>query len=124
LKKTIILYYDKECPFCKEYTKLLKLKKDFVIVLKDARVNFAEISKVCNELDINDGFIVLYENKSYQGPKALQFLNTAVDKNTFIGKLHFLFKYENIFSHILYKVFFTLRKLIFFFLKKNDKIGF
>ena len=124
MKKTITLYYDRECPFCKKYTKLLKLKNNFDIIFKDARVSFFEISEVCDNLDINDGFIVLYENKSYQGPKALQFLNTAVDKNTFIGKLHFLFKYENTFSHILYKVFFTLRKIIFFILNKNDKIGF
>ncbi len=122
MKKIITLYYDNECPFCKNYTNLLKLKKDFEIILKDARTNLDAIKSFCNKLDINDGFIVVYETKCYQGAKALQFLNTAVDKNTFIGKLHFLFKYENIFSTILYKIFYNLRKIVFFLLNKSSKL--
>jgi len=122
LKKIINLYYDEECPFCDNYTKLLKLKEDFEIVLKGARINLNDIKQLCNNLDINDGFIVVYERRCYQGVKALHFLNTAVDKKTFIGKLHFLFKYENIFSDILYKLFFNLRKIIFLLLNKNTKI--
>ena len=122
MKKTITLYYDKECPFCDKYVKLLKLKENFQIILKDARVNLDEIKQLCNNLDINNGFVVIYENRCFQGSNALQFLNTAVDKTTFIGKFHFLFKYDNLFSNILYKLFFNLRKIIFFLLNKNPKI--
>lgn len=122
MKKQIILYYDQECPFCKNYTKLLILKEDFEIELKNARNNLDNIKQLCNNLDINNGFIVVYENNCYQGVKALEFLNTAVDKKSFIGKLHFLFKYENFFSKSLYKIFFNLRKILFLFLNKNSKI--
>ena len=122
LKQKITLYYDKQFPFCSKYANLLKLKENFEITLKDARENQSEISLLCGNLDINDGFIVLYKNDCFQGAKALAFLNSAVDKTTLLGKLHFFFRYNNIFSNLLYKLFFILRKIILFILGKNSKI--
>ena len=122
LKQKLTLYYDKQCPFCSKYANLLKLKENFEITLKDARQNLSEISSICEKLDINDGFIVVYKNHCFQGSKALAFLNSAVDKDTFLGKLHFIFRYDNIFSKILYNVLFILRKIILFVLRKDSKI--
>ena len=122
MKQNITLYYDKQCPFCSKYANLLKLKENFKISLKDARKNLDEIALVCGSLNINDGFIVIYENNCFQGAKALGFLNSAVDKDTFLGKLHFIFRYDNFFSKILYNVLFILRKIILFVLRKYSKI--
>ena len=118
----ITLYYDKECPFCSKYANLLKLKENFEIIHKDARQNLSQISLVCGNLDINDGFIVVYKNDCFQGAKALEFLNSAVDKTTILGKLHFFFSYENIFSQVLYRILFILRKFILFILRRDSKI--
>lgn len=122
MKQKITLYYDKQCPFCSKYANFLKLKENFEITLKDARENQSEISIFCGKLDINDGFIVLYKNDCFQGAKALEFLNSAVDKTTLLGKLHFFFAYETVFSKILYKILFILRKVILFILRKDSKI--
>lgn len=122
MKQKITLYYDKQCPFCTKYANLLKLKENFEITLKDARENLDEISVLCKNLDINDGFIVLYKNDCFQGAKALEFLNRAVDKTTILGKLHFFFAYENIFSKFLYKTLFILRKIVLFILRKDSNI--
>ena len=122
MKQKITLYYDNQCPFCSKYAKLLKLKENFEINLKDARENIDEISVLCKNLDINDGFIVLYKNDCFQGAKALEFLNRAVDKTTILGKLHFFFAYENIFSKFLYKTLFILRKIALFILRKDSNI--
>ena len=84
MKQKITFYYDKQCPFCSKYANFLKLKENFEITLKDARENLDEISLICGKLDINDGFIVVYENHCFQGSKALAFLNSAVDKTTFL----------------------------------------
>jgi predicted DCC family thiol-disulfide oxidoreductase YuxK len=118
----LTLYYDKQCPFCSKYANFLKLKENFEITLKDARQNLDEIALICKNLNINDGFIVIYKNECFQGAKALEFLNSAVDKTTFLGKLHFLFRYDNLFSNLLYKLFFIWRKIILFILGKNSKI--
>lgn len=122
MKQKLILYYDKQCPFCSKYANLLKLKENFEINLKDARENLDEISVLCKNLDINDGFIVIYKNDCFQGAKALEFLNRAVDKTTILGKLHFFFAYENIFSKFLYKTLFILRKIALFILRKDSNI--
>jgi hypothetical protein len=122
LKQKLTLYYDNQCPFCSKYANFLKLKENFEITLKDARENQSEISLVCENLNINDGFIVIYENNCFQGVKALELLNSAVDKDTFLGKLHFIFRYDNIFSKILYKILFILRKIILFVLRKDSQI--
>ena len=122
MKQKLTLYYDKQCPFCSKYANLLKLKENFEITLKDARENIDEISVLCKNLDINDGFIVIYKNDCFQGAKALEFLNRAVDKTTILGKLHFFFAYENIFSKFLYKTLFILRKIALFILRKDSNI--
>ena len=122
MKQKITLYYDKQCPFCTKYANLLKLKENFEITLKDARENLNEISVLCKNLDINDGFIVIYKNDCFQGAKALEFLNRAVDKTTILGKLHFFFAYENNFSKFLYKTLFILRKIVLFILRKDSNI--
>ena len=100
----------------------MKLKKSFDLKLIDARKNKIELENICKNLDINDGFIVVYENYCFQGAKALEFLNSAVDKTTILGKLHFFFAYENVFSKFLYKILFILRKFILFILRKDSKI--
>ena len=122
MKQKITLYYDKQCPFCSKYANLLKLKENFEITLKDARENLSEMSFVCGNLNINDGFIVVYKNDCFQGSKALAFLNSAIDKTTILGKLHFFFAYETVFSKFLYKILFILRKVILFILRKDSQI--
>lgn len=118
----IIIFYDEECPFCKNYTNFLKLKKNFDLKLIDARKNKIELENICKNLDINEGFIVVYKDDCFQGSKALEFLNSAVDKTTILGKLHFFFAYDNTFSKLLYKILFILRKFILFILRKDSKI--
>lgn len=122
MKQKLTLYYDKQCPFCSKYANFLKLKENFEITLKDARENLDEISLICENLNINEGFIVVYKNDCFQGARALAFLNSAVDKTTILGKFHFFFRYDNLFSNLLYKLFFILRKIILFILGKNSKI--
>jgi len=116
-KEKIFIYYDKDCPFCKNYVNFLELKDNYELILKNVREEKNEI-----KLDINDGFIVVFKGKFYQGSKALKFLNNIVNKNTIVGKLHIFFKYDNIFSKFLYKVIFLLRKVLLFLIGKKSKI--
>jgi predicted DCC family thiol-disulfide oxidoreductase YuxK len=114
MKELIILYYDKFCPFCNNYAHFLKLKEEFEIELKDINKYINEITFLSKDINIEDGFIVVYKSTYYQGARALKFLDSVVEKRTFLGKLHFLFKYDNFFSNILYKILLTLRKIALF----------
>lgn len=114
MKESIILYYDEICPFCNNYAQVLKLKEQFKIELKDINISTDEIASLSKNINIEDGFIVVYKNTYYQGARALQFLDSVVEKRTFLGKLHFLFKYDNFFSNTLYKILLILRKIALF----------
>ena len=114
MKESIILYYDEICPFCNNYAQVLKLKEQFKIELKDINISTDEIASLSKNINIEDGFIVVYKNTYYQGARALQFLDSVVEKRTFLGKLHFLFKYDNFFSNTLYKILLILRKVALF----------
>ncbi len=114
MKESIILYYDEICPFCNNYAQVLKLKEQFKIELKDINISTDEIASLSKDINIEDGFIVVYRNTYYQGARALQFLDSVVEKRTFLGKLHFLFKYDNFFSNTLYKILLILRKFALF----------
>ena len=114
MKESIILYYDEVCPFCNNYAQVLKLKEQFKIELKDINISTDEIASLSKNINIEDGFIVVYKNTYYQGARALQFLDSVVEKKTFLGKLHFLFKYDNFFSNTLYKILLILRKVALF----------
>lgn len=114
MKESIILYYDEICPFCNNYAQVLKLKEQFKIELKDINISIDEIASLSKDINIEDGFIVVYRNTYYQGARALQFLDSVVEKRTFLGKLHFLFKYDNFFSNTLYKILLILRKIALF----------
>ena len=114
MKESIILYYDEICPFCNNYAQVLKLKEQFKIELKDINISTDEIASLSKNINIEDGFIVVYKNTYYQGVRALQFLDSVVEKRTFLGKLHFLFKYDNFFSNTLYKILLISRKVSLF----------
>ncbi|MDY0053016.1 MAG: hypothetical protein RBR65_10790 [Aliarcobacter sp.] len=114
MKELIILYYDEVCPFCNNYVHYLKLKEGFKIELKDINKSVDELTFLSKNINIEDGFIVVYKNTYYQGARALQFLDSVVEKNSVSGKLHFLFKYDNFFSNTLYKILLILRKIALF----------
>lgn len=119
-KEKIEIYFDKECPFCNSYVNYLKLKDGYLLVLKNAREHKDELD--FTKLDINKGFIVVYKDNFYQGEMALKFINSIVKKDTFIGKMHFLFKYDNFFSRFLYKSLLIIRKLFLYSLKIKSNI--
>ncbi|MDD3025222.1 MAG: hypothetical protein PHY49_01460 [Aliarcobacter skirrowii] len=119
-KEKIEIYFDKECPFCNSYVNYLKLKDNYLLVLKNAREHKDELD--FTKLDINKGFIVVYKDNFYQADMALKFINSIVKKDTFIGKMHFLFKYDNFFSRFLYKFLLIIRNLFLYSLKIKSNI--
>ena len=118
IKEKITIYYDKECPFCNSYVGYLKLKDSYELILKNIR----EDKNIDTKFDINNGFIVNFKDNFFQGSKALKFLNSVVNKDTFLGKIHFFFTYDNVFSNFLYKILFILRRVVLFLMKKKSKI--
>ena len=123
--KKIKLYYDKECPFCNQYSKYVELKKIFNIEVINARENPKTLKKF-NDLgyDINKGMLIEYEEMVYQGSDAIQMIDKHLSKNTIQDK--FLSMIVNLpgFKSIFYPIAKIFRRVILKVLGKNTKIEF
>lgn len=122
MKQKLTLYYDHECPFCKNYAGFIQLKRHYDLELKNAREYHAEIRSLCKELDINEGLVVLVEGKCLQGIDALRYLDTAMEKKGLLAKLHGIWNVKNSLSPLLYRGIKSLRKMVLFLLGRKSDI--
>ncbi len=115
----IKLYYDKECPFCKKYAQILKLKQNHEVTILNAREYKSDIM-LFNEkgFDINEGFIIYIDEKEIlQGSKAVIFLDKISDKKLFLVDTW-------LFKKIVYPIIKQIRKAVLLILGKNPNIKF
>ncbi len=123
MKEKLILYYDKECPFCSNYARFLELKKSHTLLLKNARESLDEIHVSCPGLDINEGMIIDVGGQCLQGVDALAYLDSIIICESFFARVHHsLWRLPPVFTHPLYSILKTLRKVILFIIGKKNKI--
>lgn len=118
--QNLTLYYDGECPICKRYTMFLKLKKDYHLILKDARESI-ELEDICtlNQIDINDGMILITEtNEILQGGWALLYLKKISNNKNLFYRI-FISKSM---IRITYPILKNIRLLLLKILRKKLKI--
>ena len=110
--KKVKLYYDDECPFCKEYSKYIELRKQCDIELCNARDNLKKIEEFrVKGYDINNGMIVEIEDDSmlYLGADAAKILDSMIAKKGFIDKsMSFIVKLP-LFNSIIYPIIKAIR---------------
>jgi len=122
MKKKLILYYDKECPFCRNYARFLELKKSHMLLLKNSREFLDEIHASCPDLDINEGMIIHVEGQCLQGTDALTYLDDIITQKSFFSRVHRLWRLPTVFTRPLYSMLKTLRKVILFIIGKKSRI--
>jgi predicted DCC family thiol-disulfide oxidoreductase YuxK len=107
---------DKDCPFCKNYAQLIKLKKSNDITIINARDNILDIKEFAKKgFDINNGVIVVADTLIFQGSDAIIFLQKVTN-----GKL---FLYDNIlFKKVLYPIIKFIRRVLLIILGKTPNI--
>jgi len=122
--KTVKVYYDKQCPFCREYSRYIKLKKSVHLELIDAREALDDINKFRSlGYDINDGMIIyiLEEEKILLGAKALKALDKLSKNRGFLRYVHKIVL-TTTFEKILYPLIKTIRKITLSLLNKSTDI--
>lgn len=122
MKPTLILYYDKECPFCNRYAAYLTLKKSYRLHLKNARVSLDEIGTNCPDMDINEGMILHAETRCLQGTDALAYLDHLLLRHSFFGKIHRVWSLSPWLTIPLYSVLKLLRRSVLFLMGKKSDI--
>ena len=69
LKSSNWILYDGDCPFCRSYVSLLRLRKAIgPVTILSARDRGAEFDQVCAaELNLDEGMVLHYEGQLYHG---------------------------------------------------------
>ncbi len=111
--KQISLYYDDECPFCKEYSKYIELRKKYEVQLINARESIEKIKTFREKgFDINDGMIVELDGDIYQGADAAKLLDECISKDKFIDKVISFFVKVPGFKQVIYPIILLFRRII------------
>ena len=93
MKKNVEIYYDGDCPFCTYFVILSKLKKKYKVSIKNLRIFPDKVKEFKKKsYDVNEGMVVIFENKIYHGHEAVYIITKLSDKRYF--------------SSILYKILF------------------
>lgn len=124
----IVLVYDKECPACDNYCRLVRIREDIgEIVLLDAR----EPSAILDEVtalgwDIDQGMVLKMDSQLYYGADAIHALALISSRSGFFNRVNYwVFKSSRL-SHIFYPLLRFLRNLLLKLLGKTkiNNLGF
>jgi len=102
---SIIIIYDGDCPFCKTYIGLTRLRQVANTYLLDAR----EEPSLCQELldkDVNldEGMVIIINNEIHHGGEAMNMIALLTSKNTLFNKLCYFVFSKPIISKYAYPV--------------------
>lgn len=121
MTKQVVLVYDKECPACDNYCRLVRIREDIgELVLVDAR----DPSPILDEItalgwDIDQGMVLKLEQQLYYGSDAIHMLSLLGSRSGVFNRLNYwLFKSKRL-SHLLYPLLRALRNLLLKLLGKT-----
>ncbi len=74
--KEIVLYYDGECPICRQYSTYVELRKHFDVKICNAREYMDAMNDFAQKgYNINQGMILIIDDEIYQGHHVIVKLN-------------------------------------------------
>ena len=102
----IVVVYDHECPFCRRYCQLLRLRQEFTEV---ELVNARESHPLCEEinrlgLSLDDGMVVQLENEIYHGADAMHILALLSSSAGWFNRINYMIFKSKRLSAWLYPV--------------------
>ena len=120
VKDIIQIIYDGHCPLCKNFTKLLKLRTNFNVVLLDARENF-ELSKnlLSSGYNLDKGMLVSIGDQRYFGYEAMWVLASISSNSNFVNKIFSVCFSNKKLASMIYPVLVLGRNGVLFFLSRK-----
>ena len=109
---SIIIIYDGDCPFCRSYIGLTRLRELTNTILLDAR----EEPGLCRELldkgvSLDEGMVVIINNQVHHGGDAINRITLLTSKNTLFNKLAYLVFSRPAISKVVYPVLRGIRNI-------------
>jgi predicted DCC family thiol-disulfide oxidoreductase YuxK len=117
----IILVYDRECPFCHNYSQLVTIRKSVgTLVMINARDNVPLVQDIKKlGFDLNQGMVVKISEQYYHGADALNILALLSSRSGFFNKLNFWLFKSKLASSLLYPILRGGRNLVLIILGKK-----
>ena len=82
------IIYDGDCPFCKVYVGMVRLKENYAVELINARDPHPLVDEVTlRGLDIDEGMVVVLEKEFYHGDDALNRMALMTTKSGLMRRL-------------------------------------
>ena len=109
---SIIIIYDGDCPFCRSYIGLTRLRELADTILLDAR----EEPGLCRELlekgvSLDEGMVVKINNDVHHGGDAINRITLLTSRNTLFNKFAYLVFSKPVISKIAYPVLRGIRNI-------------
>ena len=102
-KQAVKIYYDGDCPYCRNFVVLSKLKSEYDVNLYNLRESPDKVSEFSrNGYDVNEGIIVTVGDTLYFGADAIYIIGKLSDNTKKTGKLYYFIFSNKAFSHFLY----------------------
>lgn len=84
------IVYDGECPFCRNYMALVKLRNSIgTVKLVNAREFGPEVQAVIDAgLNLDDGMVLSYKGQIFHGADCIQMIALLSEDSSFFGKIN------------------------------------
>jgi predicted DCC family thiol-disulfide oxidoreductase YuxK len=84
----MVIVYDGECPFCRNYVRLMELRRAVGNVdLVNARMPHPAVRKLVElGYDLNEGIVAIYGGKIYYGSDAMVLLSSMTNGRGWAGR--------------------------------------
>ena len=100
---SIIIIYDGDCPFCRSYITLTRLKELANTILLNAREEPALCQELLDEgVSLDDGMVVIINNQVHHGGDAINRITLLSSKNTLFNKFAYLVFSKPVISKVAY----------------------
>ena len=109
----ILLVYDKRCPLCDHYCRLVRIRESVgKLVLVDAREYNAIMQEITAiGLDIDQGMVLKFKDRIYYGSEAMHVLSLLSTRSGIFNRINFWIFRSRRLSGVLYPIFRFFRNL-------------
>ncbi len=117
----LFLVYDKECPACNYYCKLVRVRESVGnLVLVDARESSSLMNEItAAELDIDQGMVFIVGDRMYYGADAIHALSIMSTRSGVFNRVTYWVFKSKVLSGILYPMLRASRNLFLKILHKT-----
>ena len=115
----MLIIYDGDCPFCRTYTRLLRLQlASGLVEMLSARSDDPRILTYWQQgYDLNAGMLVVLNNQVYAGADAMQVLALCSSRSDYFNRLHHAIFSSHRLAALLYPLLKLGRRITLFVLQ-------